>query len=53
MLDTKFRAAYHLARHALPEINKTPGGAIINIGSIPSAYSGGGMGAAGVLESVN
>ena len=43
MLDTNFRATYHLARHALPEINKFPGGAVIKIGSIAGAYSGGGM----------
>jgi len=42
-LDINFRAIYHLARHALPEINKTPGGAIIGIGSITSPYAGAGM----------
>jgi NAD(P)-dependent dehydrogenase (short-subunit alcohol dehydrogenase family) len=42
-LDINFRAAYHLARHALPEIIKEPGGAIVNIGSITVPYSGGGM----------
>lgn len=34
MLNTNLRAHYTLARHALPEINKTPGGAVIKIGSI-------------------
>lgn len=34
MLSTNLRAHYTLARHALPEINKTPGGAVIKIGSI-------------------
>lgn len=43
MLDTNFRATYHLARYALPEINKSPGGAVIKIGSIAGAYAGGGM----------
>lgn len=42
-LNINFRAIYHLARHTLPEINKNPGGAIINIGSITSAYSGAGL----------
>jgi len=43
MLDTNLRATYHLARYALPEINKSPGGAVIKIGSIAGAYAGGGM----------
>lgn len=42
MLDINLRATYHLARHALPVINKTPGGAVIKVGSLTSAYSGGG-----------
>ena len=42
VLDVNLKGTYHLARHALPEINKVPGGAIIKIGSIPSAYSGAG-----------
>ena len=40
ILDVNLRGTYHLARHALPEINKSPGGAIIKIGSFPSSYSG-------------
>jgi 3-oxoacyl-[acyl-carrier protein] reductase len=43
VLDTNFRATYYLARYALPEINKFPGGAVIKIGSIAGAYAGGGM----------
>ncbi len=42
ILDVNLRGTYHLARHALPEINKSPGGAVIKIGSIPSSYSGAG-----------
>jgi NADP-dependent 3-hydroxy acid dehydrogenase YdfG len=42
VLDVNLRGTYHLARHALPEINKSSGGAIIKIGSIPSSYSGAG-----------
>ena len=45
-LDINFRAPYHLARFALPEIIKNPGGAVINIGSITVPYRGGGMAAA-------
>lgn len=41
-LDINLRAHYHLARHALPEINKAPGSAVIKIGSIASSYSGAG-----------
>ncbi|MDX1423454.1 MAG: SDR family NAD(P)-dependent oxidoreductase [Kiloniellales bacterium] len=47
MLDINFRAFYHLARHALPEINKAPGGAVVAIGSITVAYVGAGMHLAG------
>ena len=43
MLDTNFRGFVHVARHALPEINKSGRGAVITIGSITSAYSGAGM----------
>ncbi|MBO6519552.1 MAG: SDR family NAD(P)-dependent oxidoreductase [Rhodospirillales bacterium] len=39
MLDTNLRAHYTLARYALPEINKTPGGAVIKIGSIAVAHA--------------
>lgn len=47
MLDINFRAFYHLARHALPEINKTPGGAVVAIGSITVSHAGAGMHLAG------
>lgn len=40
VLDVNLKGTYHLARHALPEINRSPGGAIVKIGSIPSAYAG-------------
>lgn len=43
MLDTNFRGFVHIARHALPEINKSGSGAVVAIGSITSAYSGAGM----------
>jgi NADP-dependent 3-hydroxy acid dehydrogenase YdfG len=43
MLDVNVRAHYHLVRHALPHINKLPGGAVIKIGSISGAYSGAGL----------
>ena len=43
VLDTNLRAHYHLCRHALPEINKQPGGAVIKIGSITASSSGAGM----------
>lgn len=43
VLDINFRAIYHLVHHALKEIIKQPGGAIVSIGSITLAYSGGGM----------
>ena len=43
MLDINFRAHYTLVRHALPVINKSPGGAVIKIGSIAMAHSGGAM----------
>ena len=42
VVNVNLRGSYHIARHALPEINKSPGGAIIKIGSIPSSYSGAG-----------
>lgn len=42
VLDVNLRGTYHIVRHALPEINKLAGGAIIKIGSIPSSYSGAG-----------
>lgn len=43
MLNVNFRAIYYLIHHALQEIIKEPGGAIMNIGSITVPYSGGGM----------
>ena len=42
VLDVNLRATYHLARHALPEINRAPGGAVVKIGSIASSYPGAG-----------
>ena len=42
VLDVNLRATIHLARHALPEINKSPGGAVVKIGSVASSYSGAG-----------
>lgn len=40
ILDTNLRAHYYLARFALEEINKQPGGAVIKIGSVNFAYPG-------------
>lgn len=40
LLDTNLRAHLHLARHALPEINRNSGGAIIKIGAVHSPYPG-------------
>ena len=40
ILNTNLRAQMYLARHASPEINKHPGGAIIKIGSVSHPYSG-------------
>lgn len=40
ILDTNLRAFLYLARYALPEINKQPGGAVIKIGSVNHPYSG-------------
>ena len=34
VLDINLRATYHLTRHALPVINRSPGGAVIKIGSL-------------------
>lgn len=42
LLDINLKATYHVTRHALPEINKSPGGAVIKVGSIPSSYPGAG-----------
>ena len=40
ILDTNLRAHLHLARHALPEINKNSGGAVVKIGAVNWAYPG-------------
>ncbi len=40
ILDTNLRAFLYLARFALPEINKRPGGAVIKIGAVNHPYSG-------------
>jgi NAD(P)-dependent dehydrogenase (short-subunit alcohol dehydrogenase family) len=34
ILDTNLRSHYYLARYALPEINRQPGGAVIKIGAV-------------------
>ena len=40
ILNTNLRAHMYLARYALPEINRQPGGAVIKIGSVNHPYSG-------------
>ena len=40
ILNTNLRAHLYLARYALPEINRQPGGAVIKIGSVNHPYSG-------------
>ena len=40
ILDTNLRAQLHLARFALPEINKNTGGAVIKIGAVNHPFSG-------------
>jgi NADP-dependent 3-hydroxy acid dehydrogenase YdfG len=40
ILDTNLRAHLYFARYALPEINLTPGGAVIKIGAANHPYSG-------------
>lgn len=42
VLDVNLRATYHIALHALPEVNKAPGGALIKIGSVAASYAGAG-----------
>jgi len=42
-LDINLKSHYYFVRYAAPTINKNPGGAIIKIGSVASAYPGGGM----------
>ena len=43
MLDINFRNVVHVLRHALPEINGSPCGAVVAIGSITPPYAGAGM----------
>ena len=40
ILDTNLRAHLYLARYATPEINKSPGGAVIKIGAVHYPYPG-------------
>ena len=40
VLNTNLRAHLYLARYALPEINRQPGGAVIKIGSVNHPYAG-------------
>ena len=40
ILDTNLRAHLYFARHALPEINRNSGGAVVKIGSVDHPYSG-------------
>jgi len=40
IINTNLRAHYYIARYALPEINKQPGGAVVKIGSVNHTYSG-------------
>jgi len=40
IIDTNLRAHHYLARYALPEINRNPGGAVIKIGAVNHPYSG-------------
>ena len=40
ILDTNLRSTYHFARHLLPKINKTPGGAVIRINSRDAPHTG-------------
>ena len=40
ILDINLRSTYHFARHTLPEINKSPGGALIRINSRDAPNSG-------------
>jgi len=40
ILDTNLRSHYYLARYALPEINRRPGGAVIKIGAVNHSRSG-------------
>jgi NADP-dependent 3-hydroxy acid dehydrogenase YdfG len=40
ILDTNLRAHLYFARHALPEINRHTGGAVVKIGAVDHPYSG-------------
>ncbi len=40
IIETNLRSQLYLARYALPEINKNPGGAVIKIGSVNHPWSG-------------
>ena len=40
VLDTNLRSTYHFARHTLPEITKTPGGAVVRINSRDAPHTG-------------
>ena len=40
ILDTNLRAHLYFARHALPEINRHSGGAVVKIGAVDHPYSG-------------
>ena len=40
ILDANLRSTYHFARHLLPQINKTPGGAVIRINSRDAPHTG-------------
>lgn len=41
ILDTNLRSHFYLARYALPEINRQPGGAVIKIGAVNHPPFGG------------
>ena len=43
MLETNIRGTAFCVKHALPEIKKSGGGAIVNLGSISSVLGQGGM----------
>ena len=40
VLDTNLRSTYHFARHTLPEITKSPGGAVVRINSRDAVNTG-------------
>ena len=43
VLDSNLRSTYHFARHLLPQINRTPGGAVIRVNSRDAPYAGVGI----------